>query len=202
MLTLFVSGLLLGFTAGFTPGPLMALVMSESLQRSWRAGLRVGLAPLITDGPIIALSLCALSFGGGNPALLGIISLCGAAFLLWLAYESFNARMPHSDVSASGHSLTKGVITNLLSPSPWLFWLTVGGPIVVQAGHAGLAGPLLFAVGFYFPLVGTKVVLAIAAERSRTFLKGKWYRWIMQLLGVALVIFAIVIGIDGCRRLC
>ena len=54
-------GAILGLSAGFAPGPLLALVLSETLRRNTRAGIMVALAPICTDLPIIALSVLVLS---------------------------------------------------------------------------------------------------------------------------------------------
>jgi len=46
----------LGVSAGFAPGPLLTLVISETLQHDIKSGVKVALAPIITDLPIIILS--------------------------------------------------------------------------------------------------------------------------------------------------
>ena len=70
-------GILLGLSAGFAPGPLLTLVISETLRHDIRAGIRVALSPIFTDLPIIILSLAVLSQLAGSENILGIISLIG-----------------------------------------------------------------------------------------------------------------------------
>ena len=55
-----IQGLLLGLGVGLAPGPLLALVISASLRGGTSHGLRVALSPLITDLPIIVISLFVL----------------------------------------------------------------------------------------------------------------------------------------------
>ena len=50
-------GFSLGLSAGLAPGPLLALVIQRSLHGGLTSGLRVALAPLITDLPIVILAL-------------------------------------------------------------------------------------------------------------------------------------------------
>jgi threonine/homoserine/homoserine lactone efflux protein len=52
-----IIGIILGLSAGFAPGPLLTLVISESLQHGVRSGIKVALAPIISDLPIILLTL-------------------------------------------------------------------------------------------------------------------------------------------------
>ena len=49
-------------------------------------------------------------------------------------------------------------------------------------------------------LVGSKVLLALAVGRSREFLKGRAYRLIIQMLGVLLAVFALLLLCDGMQR--
>jgi len=72
-------GTILGLSAGLAPGPLLALVISETILHDIRAGIKVALAPLVTDLPIIVLTIFILSRLSGFHGILGVISL--AVFL-------------------------------------------------------------------------------------------------------------------------
>jgi len=60
-LSLFLAGTALGATAGLSPGPLQALVLGETLRYSIKQGLRASLAPLLTDPPIVLLTIAVLA---------------------------------------------------------------------------------------------------------------------------------------------
>lgn len=49
MLYFLTVGTVLGLSAGFAPGPLLALVISETLRHGIPAGVRVALAPIIVS---------------------------------------------------------------------------------------------------------------------------------------------------------
>ncbi|MCX9013779.1 MAG: hypothetical protein OIN89_03135 [Candidatus Methanoperedens sp.] len=51
-LTFLVSGMIFGLTSGISPGPLLTLVISETLKNGSSGGMKVAVAPLITDIPI------------------------------------------------------------------------------------------------------------------------------------------------------
>ena len=52
-------------------------------------------------------------------------------------------------------------MTNLLSPHPWLFWLTVGAAILAKAIAQNWLVAAAFLFGFYLLLVGSKVLIAL-----------------------------------------
>ena len=73
MVNFLAMGSILGLSAGFAPGPLLTLVISETLQHDIRAGVKVALAPIVTDLPIIMLTLFILVKLSGFHKVLGII---------------------------------------------------------------------------------------------------------------------------------
>ena len=89
------------------------------------------------------------------------------------------------------------MIANLTNPNPYLFWFTVGAPIMVRSFQHNLSKGLSFLVSFYLGLVGVKLILVIAAGKSRDFLEGFLYRRTMQLLSMMLICFSIYLMMDG-----
>ncbi|MEL7670905.1 LysE family translocator [Methanobacterium sp.] len=202
MFNLLIAGITLGLYSGLSPGPLLILLISQTLKHGYREGIKVAFSPLITDLPIIAVSLLFLSFVAGYSSILGIISILGGLFLLYMAYESFKTRELTEDIKAEEpKSLKKGATVNFLNPAPYLFWITVGGPLIINAYTGSILAPLMFIVGFYVLLVGSKIVLAFAAGKSREFITGKPYLYIMRILGAALVIFALYFFNQGVHLL-
>ncbi|TNF50926.1 MAG: LysE family translocator, partial [Gammaproteobacteria bacterium] len=68
-------GVVLGLSAGLSPGPLQTLVMAETLRFGVRAGIKVALSPVITDLPIIFLTLYIFRNVIGLADMLGLISM-------------------------------------------------------------------------------------------------------------------------------
>ena len=198
MIEFLSAGMLLGLAAGFAPGPLLVLVISETLKHNIKAGIKVSIAPLITDVPIILISLLILNRLADFKPILGCISIFGGLFILYLAYESLKTRGVALNLSSvSSNSLKKGVITNALNPHPYLFYMTVGAPIIFKGINQNFLSALSFVGIFLLFLVGSKVVLAMVVERSRAFLKGRVYIWAMRTLGTLLLFFSMVLFRDG-----
>ncbi len=198
----FTSGLLLGLAAGLAPGPLLTLVISQALRHGIREGVKVAIAPMITDLPIIVGTLLLVSYLQTNPWPLGLLSCFGALFVLRLAFHSFFPKTPPgSAVPEKADSWIKGATVNLLNPHPYLFWLTVGTPFVAKAWVHSPVNAVLWVLGFYAALVGSKIALALLAGKGRSFIKPRTLIWINRVLGVMLVVFAAFLARDGLRLL-
>jgi len=192
------TGILFGLVAGISPGPLLALVIAETLTHSRKEGILVALAPLVTDLPILFISVFLLSKFSHSHFILGAISLMGALFIGYLAYESISVKAGRLNLQKiEPHSLRKGIIANFLSPHPYLFWIAVGAPMTLKACEVNLLSACLFILGFYLFLVGSKIFVAFVVDKSRDFLKSRAYIYTIRLLGVVLLIFAVLFLKDG-----
>ena len=189
----------LGLSAGFAPGPLLALVMSQTIQYGLKEGAKVAITPLLTDVPIIILGFIALSSLPSMALLLGVLSLIGAVFLVYLGLLNFRQQRPHVAVDEHAASYLKGAFVNLLSPHPYLFWFAVGVPAMLKADT--LKGATAFAIVFFVCLCGSKVLVAGLVERSTAFISSKGYIYLLRGFGVLLIGFAVKTFYDGWRLL-
>ena len=200
MFDFLVTGIILGLAAGFSPGPLLTLVVSETLRHDIRSGVRVALAPIITDLPIIVLTLILSTQLSRFKPILGGFSIVGGCFVFYLGVQCLRTKAVEIDLKAAKpRSLSKGIIVNFLSPHPYLFWFSVGAPIVTKAMGVSLFAPVAFIAGFYFLLVGSKILLALLVGRWRGFLAGKGYIYTMRFLGFVLCVLAVYLFRDGLK---
>jgi threonine/homoserine/homoserine lactone efflux protein len=193
-----LAGLFFGITGGLTPGPLMTLVISETLKYGKRAGIKIALAPLLTDTPIVIGILFLIAKVTSISLIAGIISLCGGVFLIYLGMESLRFRVDSLHLSqAVPKSLLKGIITNFLNPSPYIFWFTIGAPIILKASEVHITHAAAFLGSMYFCLVGSKITVALLLDRSRALLSSSLYTWIIRGLGIILLLFAVYFFWEG-----
>jgi len=191
--SLLVAGVLLGTVEGFKPGPLQTLVITETLKRDWKAGFKVTLAPLVTDGPIILFCALIVSSLSNNDQIFATISFAGALFLTYMAYETFMINeVKINEVDSRNSPLYKGVITNLLNPNPYIYWTLIGSPFLVQAFEKGTFLPLVFILPFFIAFILCKTFTAILVDRSRTFLSSRTYFAVLKSLALILLVFAFI----------
>jgi len=202
MINFLTIGTILGLSAGFAPGPLLTLVISETLQHGVKSGVKVALAPIITDLPIVILTLFILAKLSNFHSVLGIISLIGGFVILFMGYESIRTKKVELNLQeARPKSLAKGILVNTLNPHPYIFWLSVGAPILTKAMNQSIIATLVFIVSFWGLLVGSKIILAIMVGKSKSFLVGNAYIYTMRFLGIVLCVLAFVLFRDGLKLL-
>ena len=198
MISALTTGILFGLSSGLAPGPLLALVVTQTLKHDAKEGMKVAAAPLLTDLPVILVSVFVLTRFLNYRNILGGISLAGGLYVLYLAYESLKTKALTISVSETDpRSFRKGWWVNTLSPHPYLFWMTVGAPFVLKLGERGPVPPVMFVLSFYVSLVGSKMLLALLIGKSRSVLTQSTYLWVMRGLGVMLALFAIFLLGDG-----
>jgi threonine/homoserine/homoserine lactone efflux protein len=197
-----VSGILLGLAAGIMPGPLTTLVITETIRHNRRQGIVVACVPLITDLPIIILAVVILAGLEQFRIVLGMISVAGAIFLAYLAYKSFVVRkVGPVEGNADPQSLKTGLITNFLSPNPYIFWMTVGSSTILNGYRVNIMAVVLFLASFYICLVGTKISLAIAVDKFKSFMSSSAYLYILKIMGLVLLVFSVMYLKDGLELL-
>ena len=201
MFEFLIAAAVFGLSGGLSPGPLLTLVVSETLARGRNAGLAVSMSPLITDGPAIAAAVFLLGRVENSDAALGIISIAGGALLTTYGIAGLRGaelKVEESEVERKvWASLGKGVSVNFLNPNPYLFWLTIGTPILLRAHESSWFLAVGFLVVFYLALVGSKCVLTILVARSRAVLRGRAYVLVNRILAVALLVFAAIFIREG-----
>ena len=150
-------GFLLGAPAGFSPGPMLVLIISETLRHGVRSGAKVAFIPLITDIPLLLFSGFFFSKLSDFDLLIGSTSLAGSVFLLYLGIKSFRlASSEIQDFSPKKLLLKELILANFFNPNPYLFWLTVGAPLMVNSFNRSIISGVSFLFSFYLGLVGFK----------------------------------------------
>jgi len=187
-----LSGILLGLAAGLSPGPIITLIVSETLKNGKKEGIKVAVSPLISDSLIVLFVLAILSSIAASTIILGVISLLGACFLIYLGLTNLRVKIKESeDNHKKANVLLRAITTNLLNPNTYMFWLTIGGPRILESARIHISVAIFFILGFYMTLLGSQTTVAIVVARSRNLVKSKYYAYIIRALGILLIVFAL-----------
>jgi threonine/homoserine/homoserine lactone efflux protein len=171
MLIYLVQGITFGFAAAMQPGPMQAYLVSQALDHGWRRALPVTFAPLISDGPIIALVLLLLT---RMPVWLEqVLQTAGGFFLLYLAYGTYNSwRTYNAKHAEPGRSRTfnvfKAALVNMLNPNPYLGWMLVMGPLLLKGWRVAPANGIALVLGFYCTMIVGAMGIVVLFSTTRS----------------------------------
>jgi threonine/homoserine/homoserine lactone efflux protein len=162
------------------------------LTKGWKRTLSAALAPLISDGPIIALCLLVLS---QIPAWLQrFLYIAGGLFILYLAYGAYRAwKNFDSDISSTQSGTHQGVLkaalVNMLNPNPYIYWTLVTGPILLMGWREMPANGVGFLTGFYISILLSLSAIIIVFGTARQ-LGPKVNRALIGISAIALFCFS------------
>ena len=169
-----LQGIGYGFAAAAQPGPLQTYLISQTLRKGWKRSLPAAFAPLLSDGPIIALSLLILS--QVPPWFQRFLYIAGGLFVLYLAYGSYKSWKNLDLDQLYGEteiqqSLLQAALINALNPNPYIFWSLVTGPILMNGWREAPVYGMGFIAGFYVTMIlglGTLILVFGLARQLGT----------------------------------
>ncbi len=192
-----ITGFIFGVSAGLSPGPLMALLISETLQGHRKNGILVSISPIITDIPILLISLFILDKISEVKHLISFVYFLGALILFYFGYKNLRIEHFQLDTDLTG-SLKKGVILNILNPYTYLFWFFIGAPYVREAGFIG---GILFTVFFFIGITGSMMLIAVFTEKLKKFIESRYYIYLLRFIGVLFIALGIMLFEDGLSKI-
>lgn len=159
-----LQGIVYGFAAGVQPGTLQTYIISQTLTKGWKHVFPAAFAPLISDGPIIAICLLVLS---QVPLWLQrFLYMAGGLFVLYLAYgayqtwKNFDPTIPSAE-SGTQKSILNAAFVNILNPAPYIFWTFVTGPLLLAGWRETPAYGLGLLLGFYITFILSLVTIIL-----------------------------------------
>ena len=194
MNSLFIYFLITVFIINISPGPAMMFV----LQQSQRNGVRMGLLAAfgIEVGVFIYVILTALGISAVfelYPAVYSGIQICGAIYLLYLAYQIWprkSADLSIPQISGYG-AFSRGLFINLTNPKIVLFFLS----LLPQFIPAESSTETFIVYGVIFNIGGVLVNGAVAILSgfvSRLLKESKWYDYVPPILFIVISVYSIV----------
>lgn len=139
----FLALLVLATAMSFTPGPNTTLSTTLAANGGLKAALRFCVA--VPAGWSLLMLACGLGLGVvvmAAPLLRGVVKALGVAYMLWLAWKLWNARV----LSQAGGSrldvgFVQGMALQFVNIKAWMLALALTGGWVVSQGGQPAANP-------------------------------------------------------------
>ena len=193
MTSYLIFGITYAFAAAVQPGPFQAYIISQTLSRGWKRTLPVAFAPLLSDVPIIVLTLLLLS--QVRHGFFHILYFAGGIFLLYLSSCSFRAWRNFSanntvSVQSSQQTLINAAVVNILNPNPYIGWSLIMGPLFLKGWREAPINGISLILAFYCTMIISSVGIIILFASARN-LGPRVNRISLGLSSVALACFGI-----------
>lgn len=205
---IFLSAWAIGFSGAMIPGPMLAMVLSESLGgRLWGA-LGIVLGHVLLEAAL----LLALAKGAGGvlrrPGVAAFVGVVGGALLAYMGGSVVTSVLRDPGGMAGAAAATPlpagpvlaGVIVSGSNPSWIMWWSAVGIGYVALALQRGPAGLVAFYTGHTLADWVWYAAVAVLVISGRNFLTGGAYAWIIGGCGALLVGFGLFFVSLGVRQ--
>jgi threonine/homoserine/homoserine lactone efflux protein len=194
-LSILFSAFALGLVLASAPGPVQAVLLTESA----RGGRRRGFAAMLGANATFAALLMALAGGLALVAPTGtaarFIRLGGGVFLLLLAADTWrDAKRQQEDVVRSGlPPAPRGVLAVLLNPGAWIFLGTTAAALMADAiRQGGRSFAVLTAVAMTAGIAVIDGTFVMLASESSSRLGALGSARLVYVLGAVLAAFGLI----------
>jgi Putative threonine efflux protein len=189
----FLVSFLIGLTGALAPGPTLVATIQSSMKRGWIMGPKVSVGHIVIETfvfllIIMGVSATAVRFSGTIAWIGGIALVVFGVLTLRERGKAFSDD-PSGKVIANPY--LAGIITAITNPYFWIWWLTVGSALLVQAMEAGILFGIIFMAGHWLADTGWLTAVSAGIHRGRMVLSPRGYKAALSLCGVFLILFGI-----------
>lgn len=197
MFMLFIAAFGLGLVFNAAPGAVFAETLRQGVQGGYRAAFAVQVGSLVGDAGWAVVGLSGIGVALQMNSLRWPVGLAGAAYLVYLSWDSWQAaKVEHAiDVNArtnTKHALRKGMALSLSNPQNIAYWAAMGSAL----GAIGVTQPTasdygVFFTGFMVASVVWCFVCAALVDQLFRRAGQHWARFTYRLCAAALLALAL-----------
>ena len=187
-------GFVLGLSGAIQPGPLMAVVLGESIRGGWRYGARFGFIPLVTDPAVILLALFVVT--ALPDWAMAFISFAGAAILIRFGIYGLKRDTHLAEADERPKTFPMAVAMNFLNPNLYIYAFTVHSVMILGYWQSGAAAVIGYLLSFFGTMIAVNAGIAMfGGFLRRISLSTRLLTTITRILsGFLFVIAALFVG--------
>jgi threonine/homoserine/homoserine lactone efflux protein len=192
-----VGSFVLALSGALVPGPMFSATVAGSHRRGFWFGPGAVLGHAMAELPVVLLLLAGLSTYLDNRWVLVVIGSVGAATLVWMGVGLIRQSRRHPDVGQEagllrfGAVLT-GLLTTLLNPYWYLWWVTQPALLLVSARQMGWLGVGAFFIGHISADLAWYSATSLSVAKGRRLLQGTAYKALLIACAVILFVMAVL----------
>ena len=205
MISLFINGVLLGLLVAVSLGPAFFAIIQTGINRGFRYGIYMAMGISISDISLVVISYLIGATLFDDPEKKVYIGLIGGIILIifgsvsWakkpeiLKRRKYNMDNPPKDPRPIGYAL-RGFFMNIANPFLFFFWFGALGFVGKNSLHGDmLQNTIIFFSGTFITIFLTDILKSFIGGKIKGFLKPRKEILLNKIVGLALVIFGIVL---------
>lgn len=189
--TALIIGFLIGLSGALAPGPTLVAAIRGSLKSGWTVGPKISAGHAIVEAVVVCVVIAGVASVAETVSV--PIALAGGVVLMLFGMmtvkESMHATLIADTAIPVENPYVAGAVTSAANPYFWIWWLTVGSSLVLEALIAGPLVVIAFMAGHWASDFGWFSLVAAGSARGKTVLSVRQYRFILAACGVFLVLF-------------
>jgi threonine/homoserine/homoserine lactone efflux protein len=176
---------------GLMPGPMFALLISNSMSFGVQAGLRT------LAGSVLGLSLLVFSIVLGLTSIVQFmadwfdwVKLAGALYLIWLGFNKIRAPGANNDVIPATNKqrrfFIQGLVVSVSNPKVLLF-LAAFLPQFLSPGYDMRFQLMVYGLSFITVVASIDLMCVLATEKTKSFLSQQRFSLFDKMSGILLM---------------
>jgi len=200
MLAILASVFVISLSGVLQPGIMLAMVVAKSYKSPW-AGAWIALGHAVIEVPIILLIYLGFGRFFQNTIVQLVLSILGGGMIIWLGVAMFRARKA---IVLQGKDLpynafTAGILTSMLNPFFWVWWVTIGSMLVMRITDYGTGGLIALTIVHWLCDLIWLELLSVLVYRTRALWGRRLQEWLFIGCSLLLAGFGVWYLISGIR---
>jgi len=197
MIEILFQALFLGLIAGFIPGPILTLIINDTLHNGFKGGVKTSTGAIIAECVLVIFIITIFSFLETFPFILTIVHTLGAFLLFWIAYKIYkNAKNPETNHQITSYKLI--FLLTFLNGIAYLFWITVCLPLALELNQIIEFGKFIYILFFEIGWTSAVLLLVLITNFLRKKITEKDYLiYVFKGISILLFLFGIKLLYTG-----
>ncbi|MFO8014934.1 MAG: LysE family transporter [Phycisphaerae bacterium] len=184
----------LALSGALVPGPMLSATLAGSHRRGFWFGPGVVLGHALAEIPVVVLLLLGISSFLENRWVLTAIGSVGAVALAWMGVGLLRRMGRDETAPEPGFvrlgSVPTGLITSLVNPYWYLWWVTQPTLLLAGAAAMGWLGVAAFFIGHISADLAWFSAASLSVARGKRLLQGRFYKGLLAVCAGILFVMA------------
>ncbi len=191
-----VGSFVLALSGALVPGPMLSATLAGSHRRGGWFGPGVVLGHALAEIPVVVLLLLGISSFLENRWVLTAIGGVGAVALAWMGVGLLRRMKQDAAAPEAGFvrlgAVPTGLITSLVNPYWYLWWVTQPTVLLAGAATMGWLGVAAFFIGHISADLGWFSAASWSVAKGRRLLQGRFYKALLLVCAGILFVMAVL----------